>query len=250
MPITFPFEPNGGLLFPFGQRCPQNEQNTTLLAAFTTQSPLVYLDLRIRCSAIPRPTPSKRMGRFTFDSFMRWFSPVISREYEIMGNAMLSVSFKSKLAVSLAFAMSIAALSSTALHAEVLLTVEKPGAETVTFTREDLAEMERISFKTSTLWTEGVREFSGVPLKAILDASGITSGVVRAVAVNDYLVEIPVETLDPAAPIVADQIDGKGFSRREKGPLWIIYPFDSSESYKTEENYGRSVWQLVRLTGQ
>lgn len=163
---------------------------------------------------------------------------------------MLSSLFKPALPVVLSLAIAISVLSSAVLHAEILLTVEKPDAEDVTFTREDLAGMERISFKTSTLWTDGVKEFSGVPLKAILEVSGITTGVVRAVAVNDYLVEIPVESLELDAPIIADQIDGKGFTRREKGPLWILFPFDKSTVYQTEENYGRSVWQLVRLTQQ
>lgn len=116
------------------------------------------------------------------------------------------------------------------------------------YTREDLEAMPRVSFRKGTTWTEGAQEFSGVPLKSILAASGITSGLVRAVAVNDYIVDIPVDELDDSFPIIADLIDGKPFSRREKGPLWIMYPFDKAPSYRTETNFGRSVWQLVRLT--
>ncbi|NEX45242.1 oxidoreductase [Rhodobacter sp. ETT8] len=163
---------------------------------------------------------------------------------------MLSALFKPALPLVLSLAAALSFLSSSMLRAEVLLTIEKPDAATVSLTREDLAAMDRVSFATSTLWTEGVREFSGVPLKTILASAGITEGVVRAIAINDYLVEIPVDLLEDDAPIVADQIDGKSFSRREKGPLWIIYPFDKSASYQTEESYGRSVWQLVRLTVQ
>ena len=161
---------------------------------------------------------------------------------------MLSFTLKSALPAIVALVMGGAMLAPEVARADVLLTVESSGSQTITYSREDLAALPRITFSTSTIWTEGVKEFSGVPMKALLEASGITSGTVRAVAINDYMVEIPVEALEDDAPIIVDMIDGKEFSRREKGPLWILYPFDQSVSYRTEENFGRSVWQLVRLT--
>ena len=36
-------------------------------------------------------------------------------------------------------------------------------------------------------------------------------------------------------------------SVREKGPLWVIYPFDSDPEYQTEVIYSRSIWQLDRI---
>lgn len=159
-------------------------------------------------------------------------------------------SFLYKAALTVVFGLTIAAgsVSPSAAQAEVLLTVETSDNTTVTYSREDLAALPRVSFKTSTIWTEGVKEFSGVPLKSILTASGITEGSVRAVAVNDYLVEIPVGDLEDNYPIIADQIDGKSFSRREKGPIWVVFPYDKAASYRTEENFGRSIWQLVKLS--
>jgi len=161
---------------------------------------------------------------------------------------MLSFTLKSTLRTLCALVIGLKILAPTVVQAEVLLTIETEDAQVVTYSREDLAAMPRITFSTGTIWTEGVKEFSGVSMKALLAASGITSGNVRAVAINDYMVEIPVEALEDDAPIIADLIDGKEFPRREKGPLWILYPFDQSASYRTEENFGRSVWQLVRLT--
>ena len=163
---------------------------------------------------------------------------------------MLSAMLKHTLSAALVLGMTLGALTPTVANAEVLLTVEMEGAEAVTYTRDDLNALPRVTFETSTIWTEGVKEFSGVSLKLLLDKSGITSGMVRAVAINDYIVEIPVESLEADYPIVADQIDGAEFSRREKGPLWIVYPYDHAASYRTEENFGRSVWQVVRLTQQ
>ncbi len=37
-------------------------------------------------------------------------------------------------------------------------------------------------------------------------------------------------------------------SVREKGPLWIVYPYSSSPEFQNEVIYSRSIWQLNRIT--
>lgn len=138
----------------------------------------------------------------------------------------------------------------TPLRAETVLVVTKPDGGEASLSFSDLEAMPRVTFKTATLWTDGVQEFSGVPLKRLLQDIGITDGTVQAVALNDYSITIPVSGLEDHAPIIADRIDGKKFGRRDKGPLWIVYPYDADAKYRSEETYGRSVWQLVKLTAQ
>jgi hypothetical protein len=36
-------------------------------------------------------------------------------------------------------------------------------------------------------------------------------------------------------------------SMRNKGPLWLVYPYDSNVALQTEAVYARSIWQLVRI---
>jgi hypothetical protein len=36
-------------------------------------------------------------------------------------------------------------------------------------------------------------------------------------------------------------------SVRDKGPLWLIYPYDSKAEYQSETIYSRSIWQLVKI---
>jgi hypothetical protein len=36
-------------------------------------------------------------------------------------------------------------------------------------------------------------------------------------------------------------------SVREKGPIWMIFPYDSVEAFRTEQTYARSIWQLDRI---
>ncbi|MBO4168529.1 molybdopterin-dependent oxidoreductase [Cereibacter azotoformans] len=117
------------------------------------------------------------------------------------------------------------------------------------FDLDMLQELPARSFRTSTVWTEGVREFTGVPLKALLERLGVDGPVsVSATAINDYAVEIPADAIGDQAPIIAYHIDGATFSRREKGPLWVVFPYDAEERYRTEVTYGQSIWQLDRLT--
>ena len=111
-----------------------------------------------------------------------------------------------------------------------------------------LDELPQVEFATSTIWTEGIDVFSGPTLKILVDFSGGGSGDVIASALNDYKMTVPRSFIEDAAPIVATRINGKTFSVREKGPLWIVFPYDKSTHYQSEFTYALSVWQLSRLT--
>ncbi|MDN5568912.1 MAG: molybdopterin-dependent oxidoreductase [Paracoccus sp. (in: a-proteobacteria)] len=114
----------------------------------------------------------------------------------------------------------------------------------------DLAALQalpKVSFTTSTIWTEGKQEFTGVALTDLLADAGIKEGNVMATAINDYAVEIPLDEIEDKAPIVAYHLNGEPMSVRDKGPLWIVYPYDESVEYQTETNFSRSIWQLDRL---
>jgi hypothetical protein len=103
-------------------------------------------------------------------------------------------------------------------------------------------------FSTSTIWTEGSLKFTGVPLRELLTAAGAVGTSVTAEALNGYAVDIPIADLDDKAPIIAYFINDETFSRRDKGPLWIVYPYDRDEKYKSEISFAFSIWQLQRLT--
>lgn len=112
---------------------------------------------------------------------------------------------------------------------------------------EMLEEMGAVTFETSTIWTEGVQRFTGVELSVLLEALDATGTQLRASAVNDYAVDIPVNDAKAGGPIVAFLRDGKEMNLRNKGPLWIVYPFDSAPEYQSELIYSRSIWQLNRI---
>jgi hypothetical protein len=125
-------------------------------------------------------------------------------------------------------------------------TVNRDG--TAVLDREMLAAMPQTKFETATIWTDGAHVFQGVLLKDLVEALGITGSVLRATAINDYAIEIPLSDAVDGGPIIAYLFDDKEMSLREKGPLWVVYPYDQTAAYRKEVIYSRSIWQLDRLT--
>ena len=158
------------------------------------------------------------------------------------------------LAVALGFLTANPAAQAQSLGtptAEVLLTVtgeigrtNRDGA--MAFDRAMLKDLPRTSFTTSTIWTDGKHSFTGVKLADLLDAVDAEGGTLRATALNDYEITMPVAEARDGA-LIAYAMDGEAMSVREKGPLWIVYPYDSDIAYQSETIYARSIWQLNRI---
>jgi len=114
----------------------------------------------------------------------------------------------------------------------------------------DMAMLEKLPqhrLKTRTPWHEEVREYTGPRLRDVLAAVKSSGKTIRAIALNDYVVEIPMEDVEKYDVIVARLADGKPMTVREKGPLFIMYPFDSSETLQSPLYYGRAAWQLKAI---
>lgn len=119
--------------------------------------------------------------------------------------------------------------------------------DTLQFDFAALEALEAVKIETSTIWTEGTHTFKGVSLKELVELLGVTEGTILATAINDYTVEIPLTDAVEGGAIVAYAMDGEAMSVREKGPLWVVYPYDSNADYRSEVIYSRSIWQLDRL---
>ncbi|GKX33594.1 MAG: oxidoreductase [Rhizobiaceae bacterium MnEN-MB40S] len=135
---------------------------------------------------------------------------------------------------------------------DVILTVSgEVGAtnhdDAAVFDLEMLKAMPETSFKTSTIWTEGENEFRGVRLSDLLEVVDAQGSELHAIALNDYAVDIPTADAIPDGPIIAYQMNGKEMSVRDKGPLWIVFPYDQDAKFRTELVYSQSIWQLDRI---
>lgn len=128
----------------------------------------------------------------------------------------------------------------------VLLTVHG-GALKQEFALSDLDALPQQSFITSTIWTTEPAEFSGPSLSAVMAASGQTAEVLTLRAVNRYSITMNTGALEENAPIVATRINGKTFGLRERGPLWVVYPYDANPRYRSEHTFAASIWQLTDI---
>jgi hypothetical protein len=144
---------------------------------------------------------------------------------------------------------------SAAMADDVILTISgvspSDGHEiNISYDLAALQALPKTSFTTATMWTEGPQAFDGVLLKDILDINGIDKGTISAKAINDYAIDIPVSDAVVGGPIIAYALNGTPMSVREKGPLWIVYPYDQNSEYQSEVVFSRSIWQLNRITIQ
>lgn len=135
---------------------------------------------------------------------------------------------------------------------EVLLTLSGNLAQTnvegtLQLDQAMLESLPQTEFTTSTTWTSGTPTFKGVLLTDLIAAVGATGGTVTLQAVNDYAITMPLADVGPDAPLLAYLMDGQTMSLRDKGPVWMVYPYDSNEKFRTEETYSRSIWQLTQI---
>ena len=117
----------------------------------------------------------------------------------------------------------------------------------------DMSMLERLpqtSFSTSTPWYPQPHKFTGPLLRDVLAAAGAHGVQVRAFALNDYRVDIPFEDATRYDVIVAHLLDGKPMTVRNKGPLFVVYPFDAQPDLRNAVYYSRSAWQLRTLDVQ
>lgn len=133
--------------------------------------------------------------------------------------------------------------------AEAVLRVDVAGdgSDIRSLTDADLAALPQISFTTTTIWTTEAAVFSGPSLATVLDSLGAEGASLSMIAVNDYKVEMPWALMEQDTPIIANRINGEPFSIRDKGPLWVVFPYDSDPRFQTEEIYSLSIWQLNQI---
>lgn len=94
----------------------------------------------------------------------------------------------------------------------------------------DLASLEKlgmVSFQTASPWYNGRTTFTGIPLQKLMDYVGAEGSVVKVTALNDYTTVVPLSDFKKYNVILALKINGEYMRVRDKGPLFIVYPYDS-----------------------
>ena len=103
------------------------------------------------------------------------------------------------------------------------------------------------SFTTQTPWDQKPVSYSGPLLRDVLQLVKAKGQHIRAVALNDYRVKLPVSDARDHDVVVAVKMNGQAIPVRTKGPLFIVYPFDAKKELQHKTYYERSIWQLKAI---
>lgn len=113
--------------------------------------------------------------------------------------------------------------------------------------RDQLLAFKQVEVKTTTPWTNKETHFKGPLLRDVLAAAGSSGKFIFAKAVNEYAVKIPTSDAQKYSVILAIEQDGEALSIRNKGPIWLIYPWSSVDDLNRDKFYSRSIWQLTSM---
>ncbi|HEF0061721.1 MULTISPECIES: putative pterin-binding protein [Citrobacter] len=110
-----------------------------------------------------------------------------------------------------------------------------------------LENLGAVSFQTSSPWYNGRTTFTGISLQKLMDYVGAKGSVVKVTALNDYTTVIPLSDFKKYNVILALKINGEYMRIRDKGPLFIVYPYDSIPELNNQIFYSRSAWQVSSM---
>ena len=121
----------------------------------------------------------------------------------------------------------------------------RPGA--AAFDRPMLEGLGPHNLATWTPWTEGLIEFHGVLARRLMAEVGAGGQEVLASALNDYSTVIPISDFESYDVLLATRREGAPLAVRDKGPVWVIYPWADHPELDDMVTRRKSVWQLSRL---
>lgn len=119
--------------------------------------------------------------------------------------------------------------------------------ERAVFDRPMLEEIGGAKIHTATPWYTGKMQFEGVLFANLIKAVGATGDRVVITALDDYTREIPIEELVKHNVILAMKRNGEYLPISDKGPLFVVYPYDENPALANEKYYSKSIWQVRRI---
>lgn len=149
--------------------------------------------------------------------------------------------------------LSTASWSLDAPKGKVVLTISGKVGTTnspkgATFDMEMLQKLPQQTFTTNTPWDKTPTKFKGPLLRDVLAAVKANGATLKAMALNDYQTSIPAEDATKYNVVLAYEMNDKPIPVSTKGPLFIVYPYDTDEELRSTKYYDRSAWQLKSLT--
>lgn len=115
------------------------------------------------------------------------------------------------------------------------------------FDRAMLMALEQGNIVTENPWTDGSNTYEGPTGQALMAAVGAQGDTLVLTALNDYSAEMPRSDIAEFGLVFATHMNASQLRIRDRGPLFVIYPFTDQPSLNAERYHNRSVWQVNRI---
>ena len=115
------------------------------------------------------------------------------------------------------------------------------------FDRAMLMALEQGSIVTQNPWTDGLNTYEGPAGQALMAAVGAQGDTLVLTALNDYSAEMPRSDIAEFGLVFATHMNASQLRIRDRGPLFVIYPFTDQPGLNAERYHNRSVWQVNRI---
>lgn len=143
-----------------------------------------------------------------------------------------------------------AAVAPDRASAQTALTLGRADGEggQIALTLEQLAALPQVTITTENEFIDGVAAYRGPLARDVIAPLGVDrAATLRFTAANDYSIDIPVSDFLDFDVILAMEADGARLSRREKGPLWLMYPISDHPQFRGRPYSDRLIWQVVSI---
>jgi hypothetical protein len=133
--------------------------------------------------------------------------------------------------------------------APILTVLGAQRAPRLEFDRDTLERIGLIRYTSRNHWYDQPVTYEGVPGSALLAVVGVPPGAtrLRARALNDYVVHIPLADFRDWPVMFALKLDGQYLTVKDKGPIWVVYPNHLDPHLGGMSYQGRWIWQLREI---
>ncbi len=152
-----------------------------------------------------------------------------------------------KIILWLAAVMTLAVPRLALAEGAALTVINSVNGSELSLTDEELMALPQATINTENEFVDGMTTFVGPLGRDVLALVGAGGSMVVLTAVNDYAVEVPIEDFVNYDVVFAMSADGERFSRRDKGPIWVVYPMSDFSELQDPVYNARLIWQLVKV---
>ena len=130
-----------------------------------------------------------------------------------------------------------------------ILSVSDADGRTMEFSRLELSQIPQTRFVTAAPFLKTPTAVEGPSVSQLLRAfgAGRTFHRIEIVALNSYLVTADIQQLEADGAILVIRQDGAFLPLSEKGPAYLLFPFDDRPALKDKSHYGLCIWQISQI---